>query len=467
MLKSISPSDLLDINEFVSSHKDPVRAIQRLIGFCLKQRSVSDAIRVFSYMKENGYLNIDRGFKTLDGLLHLLVETSLVFDNTKQPQPNEEHRKIILEIFDLLRTKNIIDEGAFFTMIKYHCHTNPNLAFSLIKVMKEHCIPPHLRSYRILMECAPSLHYMNKVYQSLSEDIKLQSDHSHSLIPDKEVFLVIFTQLRVFALSSCKEGTVAEEFSYFRFYMMQYRKYHLNMDIALFSVVNEMLTIYRNEVSFEMVNIESNGTVLNHPYCLKSIDVSSDQQRELLEALILQNEKTFKSFDKDSLQYDVVLDGANIAFYDNSDFLSWKIIKVVMVYIKRHKKVLIVLSQKRKDTELLKFVAEHSADVSIYWARIGVYDDLIWLYASIKASCPLVTNDNMTDHIFYIFPSFFKEWIERHQVHYHFDKGRLNLYEPTLYSCRIQSFDSDKVWFLPIYDVYVCNKWLMIDWKNN
>ena len=122
--------------------------------------------------------------------------------------------------------------------------------------------------------------------------------------------------------------------------------------------------------------------------------------------------------------------------------------KVIIAYLHRNKRILIVLSQKRRDPELLRFVRNLNK-VFIYWVPSEVYDDLVWLYGSIKFGCPLVTNDKMTDHIYYVFSSIkdnspiFKIWMERYRVTFDFDHlDELQLHEPMKYSCRIQIFDS-------------------------
>jgi len=466
-----------DIEGYVGTSKDKERAIRTLLGFCLKRKLAPPCLKVFTYLKSMPQLSKDTS-RMLTGLLHLLVE-----HNNEAPNNSMD----VAAVFEFLKTKKVVTESAYAVLIKHHSMNDPEAALTIISDMKGLNIRPHLRSYRVLLECAPDLAYLNKVYQLLLDDIasfgsndikvtdnpdaELYDDSSDEpvlnqdhLVPDIDTFLAIFTNLQKFK-GDVKANTI-------EYYLLEYSKYHTTLDPRMASVIDGIVS----------VDIESDGKIKGHPYKLESIDISKEQQNELLTVLYDQNPKTFKAFDSfmaKNGKYDVVLDGANIALYNNTDFLAWKVIKAVLAYFKKGKRVLIVLSHKRRDPELIQFVGENKGKVDIYWAGAGVYDDLVWLYASIQAGCPLVTNDKMADHIYYVFPTekgsppVFKVWMERHQVTYDFNaKGQFQLREPTAYSCRIQCFpkqsenttEKGQVWVLPIMeevDGTISYRWIM------
>ena len=137
--------------------------------------------------------------------------------------------------------------------------------------------------------------------------------------------------------------------------------------------------------------------------------------------------------------------------------------KVCQYFMTRGKKILIILNHKRKTEELKIFAEVSKKNLLIYYAPSGVNDDLVWLYASLRiegkksSEIYVVTNDKMTDHIYYTFPEYFKTWMERHQVNFDFDKKtkRLTIIEPTIYSNRIQTVEGK--WYFPVEGT---RKWL-------
>ncbi len=150
--------------------------------------------------------------------------------------------------------------------------------------------------------------------------------------------------------------------------------------------------------------------------------------------------------------YDIVIDGANVAHYNNSPFDSRKVItmidKINLVY--QYPKILLVFSISRKKitTELIK----RWENVDVFYTHSGTNDDLSWLYAGIYyPNIWCITNDKMRDHVYYKFINAVGRnvvdlWMERNIVSYSFNitksknytnvQVRLNI--PLHYSIRPQ-----------------------------
>lgn len=140
-------------------------------------------------------------------------------------------------------------------------------------------------------------------------------------------------------------------------------------------------------------------------------------------------------------EYDIVIDGANVAHYNNSVFNVQKVIN--MVNMIKNKKILIVFSIcRKKATKSLVNLWNH---VDIYYTKPKTNDDLMWLYAGIYyLNIYCITNDQMRDHIYYKFlkvvPKHIIElWKERTIVNYCYDNNnRFVLIYPKSYSNRSQ-----------------------------
>ncbi|KAI4322399.1 hypothetical protein L6164_022100 [Bauhinia variegata] len=159
--------------------------------------------------------------------------------------------------------------------------------------------------------------------------------------------------------------------------------------------------------------------------------------------------------------YDAIVDGANIGLYqqnfaDGGFSISQLDDVVKELYNRSGKKWPLVILHNRRLRGLVenpysrKIVQEWMYNGSLYTTPNGSNDDWYWLYAAVKSRCLLVTNDDMRDHIFQLIGnSFFNQWKERHQVHYTFIKGILQLQMPPTYSLVIQESEKGS-WHVPI-----------------
>ncbi|KAK8938995.1 Proteinaceous RNase P 2 [Platanthera zijinensis] len=161
--------------------------------------------------------------------------------------------------------------------------------------------------------------------------------------------------------------------------------------------------------------------------------------------------------------YEVVIDGANVAFYQQNfadGGFNLSQLDVVVGELQQRsqgKWPLIILHSKRHrvlmDNPANRHILERwSAAGALYTTPSGSNDDWYWLYAAVKLKGLLVTNDEMRDHIFELLGrSFFPKWKERHQVKYSFNKGQLVLAMPPPYSVVIQESERGS-WHVPLDD---------------
>ncbi|XP_059287162.1 proteinaceous RNase P 1, chloroplastic/mitochondrial-like isoform X2 [Lycium ferocissimum] len=130
--------------------------------------------------------------------------------------------------------------------------------------------------------------------------------------------------------------------------------------------------------------------------------------------------------------FEAVVDGANVGLYSQRKFRPSKVNAVVngiRQMLPSKKWPLIILHNRRiigdkMDEPFNRALIEKwkNAD-AIYATPTGSNDDWYWLYAAIKFRCLLVTNDEMRDHLFQLLGNdFFPKWKERHQVHFSFSE---------------------------------------------
>jgi pentatricopeptide repeat protein len=164
---------------------------------------------------------------------------------------------------------------------------------------------------------------------------------------------------------------------------------------------------------------------------------------------------------KDDL--DVVIDGANIGYYQTNFTGASKHVDYVQInwivqhFLKRNKKVLLVLHERHFATQMMPAQYRPIVDE---WERLGVLyksppgmnDDWFWLHAALTYKTLVITNDEMRDHHFQMLaPRMFLRWKDRHMIHFSFGgwtpntdgKGgpnvrQVELVYPEIYSRRIQ-----------------------------
>ncbi|XP_057764600.1 proteinaceous RNase P 1, chloroplastic/mitochondrial-like [Salvia miltiorrhiza] len=157
--------------------------------------------------------------------------------------------------------------------------------------------------------------------------------------------------------------------------------------------------------------------------------------------------------------FEAVVDAANVGLYSQRKFKPSKVNLVVngiRQMLPSKKFPLIVLHNRRITGEKMDEPFNRSlidkwrnAD-ALYATPTGSNDDWYWLYAAIKCRCLLVTNDEMRDHLFQLLGNdFFPKWKERHQVRFTFAESGPVFRMPPPCSVVIQETEKGH-WHVPI-----------------
>ncbi|KAI3470354.1 hypothetical protein Pfo_027017 [Paulownia fortunei] len=156
--------------------------------------------------------------------------------------------------------------------------------------------------------------------------------------------------------------------------------------------------------------------------------------------------------------FDAVVDGANVGLANQHTFSFSQIKRVVnqLRQISPSKKLpLVVLHQNRvtggptQHPNNKKLLESWKKAGALYATPVGSNDDWYWLYAAVSSKCLLVTNDEMRDHLFNLLGnSFFPRWKEKHQVRLKPSTDGISLHMPPPYSIVTQESERGS-WHIP------------------
>ncbi|PIN18156.1 Ribonuclease P [Handroanthus impetiginosus] len=214
-------------------------------------------------------------------------------------------------------------------------------------------------------------------------------------------------------------------------------------------------------------NVDSDGLCKSCGEKLVTIDldpVETDLFAESLASIAAQGEKnsSFQKFQKWLDYYgpfEAVVDAANVGLHGRKSFkpaLVNRIANGIRQMLPSRKWPLIILHNRRitgekMDEPFYRSMIEKwkNAD-ALYATPTGSNDDWYWLYAAIKFRCLIVTNDEMRDHLFQLLGNdFFPKWKERHQVRFHYTDAGPVFHMPPPCSVVIQESEKGH-WHIPI-----------------
>ncbi|KAJ1278948.1 hypothetical protein BS78_04G117600 [Paspalum vaginatum] len=180
-------------------------------------------------------------------------------------------------------------------------------------------------------------------------------------------------------------------------------------------------------------SISKNGSCLSCGEKLSIIDLDPKETEDFagfVAKLAMKRERhsNFENFQKwleKHGPFEAVVDAANVGLFGHRHLSLSKVNAVADAIRQRsvsRKWPLIVLHNKHLTGEHMikpgnhKFVEKWKHENSIYATPTGSNDDWYWLYAAIRCKCLIITNDEMRDHTFQILErDFFPKWKERHQ----------------------------------------------------
>ncbi|KQJ94366.1 proteinaceous RNase P 1, chloroplastic/mitochondrial isoform X2 [Brachypodium distachyon] len=214
-------------------------------------------------------------------------------------------------------------------------------------------------------------------------------------------------------------------------------------------------------------HIDKNGVCLACGGKLAIIDLDPKETEDfatLVATLALKRERTsnFDNFQKwldDHGPFEAVMDAANVGLFSHRHLSVSKVNAVADAIQKRfpsRKWPLIVVHNRHLTGKHMKNPANHKwvenwkrADI-IYETPTGSNDDWYWLYAAIRWKCLIITNDEMRDHTFQLLEKdFFPKWKERHQVRFSFGDSCVTFQMPPPCSVVIQESEKGH-WHIPL-----------------
>ena len=235
-------------------------------------------------------------------------------------------------------------------------------------------------------------------------------------------------------------------------------------------------------IFLKKIEVNENG-VTDSEIKLERIEIDNKIHKnfcKFLEKLIENNNikisKYFKNFLIKNNEINVVIDGANVGFYQKNNKINFKYIDQVnnklielgfkpLIFLhKRHFKNLNVI-----ETNIFKSWEKKN---QLFRTPYKIDDDIYWLYGTLylsllnNNSCLFVTKDKIKDHYYEIFKSNldneykisnFKRWYVDNNIDYNIFKNVVEIIKPSNFSKCIQKFNiknkiyycfpNDKSWY--------------------
>jgi pentatricopeptide repeat protein len=326
---------------------------------------------------------------------------------------------IVYEIFNTCSVKN---EGLYTTLIKALCiQKQYSKAIEYLKEMSTVKIEPHLRTF---------IPFFDETMPIERFEFLIELIREHKLVPHLNLFDLIFQSFPD-EISSERVDQLLQWIS---------DHYHCVPE----SIAEKVGNYYKN-VSAGIDFISNSGRCKGCNHHIHQLDISDDERNSMMCALNFNGlSKTKKELAGKT--YDVIVDGTNVAMFNNSPF-NWKKVDYVLSQISVKKQILVVfnIGRKKKAKDIPK-----RPNVTYLFSIAGEDDDLTWLYATLAMNCYCITADKIRDHLYYKFSknvtqNVFEKWVECHIVPYKFAKNTeewLTIEWPNRYSKRIHVFSS-------------------------
>nr|GMD04820.1 proteinaceous RNase P 1, chloroplastic/mitochondrial [Ipomoea batatas] len=409
------------------------------------------------------------------------------------------------EIFRQMGIDKVAPNEATFTSAARlaSAKEDPDLAFDLVKQMKNCGIPPKLRSY------GPALFGFCK---------KGMADKAYEVDAHMVESGVVAEEEELSALLRLSSETKRDEKVYEMMHRLRASVRQVSEDTA--SIVEDW---FRSETAagvgmenwnvekvkegvvkggggwhghgwlgkgqWEVVRTEMSETGVCHS-CgekLVSIDIDPREMENFANSLAkLASEREaknnflqFQEWLKRNGPFDAVVDGANVSLLNHRDFSFLQLKSVVnqLHQMSKSKKLPLVVLHKNRVTggpavhpKNKKLLESWKKAGALYATPFGSNDDWYWLYAAVSCKCLLVTNDEMRDHLFQLLgTSFFPRWKEKHQIRMTASREHgLNLHMPPPYSIVMQESEEGN-WHVPTVtgdDLETPRQWLCASRKR-
>ncbi|PIN21640.1 Ribonuclease P [Handroanthus impetiginosus] len=446
---------------------------------CSNNGDLTEALRLYKEAKRS---NIQLNVYHYNILLYLCSVNS---DGSAEDGVDFVRLEKGFEIFKQMSIDNVEPNEATFTNVSRlaAARKDPQMAFDLIKKMKEHGISPKLRSYgpALFGFCKKGMadkafevdsHMVeNEVMAEESELSALLKVSSEFKRDDKVYEMMHRIRATVRQVSEETAGRVEDWFRSKRAAEVGMEKWDVGR--VKKGVVrggggwHGQGWLGKGNWRVVGTGMSETGVCQSCGEKLACIDIDPKETENFAKSLAkLANKKEaktgfvqFQEWLQRHGPFDAVVDGANVALSNQHSF-SFSTIKRVVNRLRQisptKKLPLVVLHQNRvtggpaQQPENKKLLETWRKAGALYATPVGSNDDWYWLYAAVSSKCLLVTNDEMRDHLFNLLGnSFFPRWKEKHQVRLKPSIDGINLHMPPLYSIVIQESELGS-WHIPI-----------------
>ncbi|CAA2994736.1 proteinaceous RNase P 1, chloroplastic/mitochondrial-like isoform X1 [Olea europaea var. sylvestris] len=461
-----------------AQYEAPESVLRHKLDQCSKHGDFSEAIRLYNEARAS---NIQLNVHHYNVLLYLCSPNN---DGSGQDVDNFVGLEKGFEIFKQMRLDKVIPNEATFTNASRlaAAKKDPEMAFELVKEMKNHGIIPKLRSY------GPALFEFCE---------KAMADKAYEVDTHMVDNKVSAEEPELSALLRVSSGVKREEKVYEMIHRLRATVRQVSEETA--SIVEDWFRSDRAaEVGMENWNVEEvkEGIVKGGggwhgqgwlgkgkwrvmrtqmyetgvcQLCrekLVCIDIDPMETQNFANSLAkLASEREakagfwqFQEWIRHHGPFDAVVDGANVGLINQHNF-SFSQLKHVMYHLRKlspsGKLPLVILHKGRvtggpaQHPNNKKLLESWKKAGALYVTPPGSNDDWYWLYAAVSSKCLLVTNDEMRDHLFQLLGnSFFPRWKEKHQVRLTPSSDGLQFRMPPPYSIVIQESEQGS-WHIP------------------
>ncbi|EEC72897.1 hypothetical protein OsI_06719 [Oryza sativa Indica Group] len=391
------------------------------------------------------------------------------------------------EIFEKMRSeeeKVPMNESALTAVARMAMSMgNGDMAFDVVKQMKDQGIAPKLRSYGPALTAFCNSGNVEKAFEveahMLESGVRPEEPELETLLKasvaaqqgDKVYYLLHKFRTTVRQASSTTAKLLEDWFQSPTASKVGKRKWDAG---AITKAIENngggwhgLGWLGRGKWTISHSHIDRNGACLACGEKLTIIDLDPKETEDfatLVAKLAIKRERrsNFDNFQKwleKHGPFDAVVDGANVGLFSHKHISLSKINIVADVIRQRfqsRKLPLIVVHNRHLTGERMqkpsnrKLVEKWKLSNAIYATPTGSNDDWYWLYAAIRCKCLMVTNDEMRDHTFQLLErDFFPKWKERHQVRFNFEDSCVTLQMPPPCSVVIQESENGQ-WHIPV-----------------
>lgn len=352
-----------------------------------------------------------------------------------------ERAEVVRCVFEELRSRRVLKEAAISLMVRFLVRVPAvDEALALLHWTEEHSILLKLRSFSPVLEV-----YAQSGNASGSIAVLDWSTRLGIPIAEQEYALT---------MEACVREGISSNNVFERVYVLLHDDFP-----ALTKASRQILERWfsLSGFSFHEAAVDTVGTCSFCGSLLDPIEIPEEERIGIMSrinTMVLERsnkEDEWKQCVKSMKErsYDVVIDGANVGFFENrpnsaADLIDFaKVDRIVQYYCDRSKKVLVVLHERHlqarhadKDTDSLIRAWEHKGQLQL--CSKGLNDDWLWMYAAFCKSPDVlyVSNDECRDHHFKMLSNRgFYRWKERHRVTFSFNENKQPvLCPPSIYS---------------------------------